>query len=222
MNDKLQHYVENARKKGLDDAAIRQRLLDAGWEVGEIYTALDGDDSLVPPTPSGQQSVSAHPTASGPINVVNSGFSGNGFEYMIYFLALGVVALSVGSMLHNIINVLVVTQKFSFYQDVIPTASAALVVAGPIYLGLMLRLRRKEAARAEILHDPSRRRAVQLLLLVTFIIGVAKLVAYVYNILTLGGVDGINLVAETLHATVTIGLAGGIFWKYFREQSRLE
>ncbi|MEX0934332.1 MAG: DUF5671 domain-containing protein [Candidatus Saccharimonadales bacterium] len=232
MNKTLSEYVNKARKKGLRDSDIKERLLDAGWGIGEVYAAIDGSDELAPPLPdsgSGRKNPSARRESSRgdkPINVITSGFSGSGFEYIIYFLALGVVALSVGAVLHSIINVLIDTEKFSFYQETIPIASAALVVAAPVFIGFMLRLKKKEARSPEILLDPSRRRAVQLLLLVTFIVGVIKLVAYVYNIITIGDATAFDsqtsLLAETLHALITIGIAGGIFWKYFKEQSKLD
>ncbi|MEX0919634.1 MAG: DUF5671 domain-containing protein [Candidatus Saccharimonadales bacterium] len=230
MNKMLSEYVNKARNKGLKDDDIKTRLIDAGWGVDEIYEAIDGGDDLVPPSPdlNTDKSVPSSKTSSEdkPINVITSGFSGSGFEYIIYFLALGVVAISVGAVLHSIINVLIDTEKFSFYQETIPIASAALVVAAPVFIGFMLRLKKKEARLPEILLDPSRRRAVQLLLLVTFIVGVIKLVAYVYNIITIGDASTFDmqtsLLAETFHALVTIGIAGGIFWKYFKEQSKLD
>ncbi len=229
MDESLLDYVKKARNKGLSDSDIKERLLAADWEANEVFAALDGGEDLVPPSPGFKnyptQKVS-NESGSQPINVITSGFSGSGFEYIIYFLALGVVAISTGAVLHSIVNALIDSEKFSFYQETIPVASAALLVAAPVFLAFMLRLKKKESKNPEVLLDPSRRRAVQLLLLVTFVVGVIKLVAYVYNILTIGDVSAVDpqtsLLSETLHAVITIGISGGIFWKYFKEQSNID
>lgn len=224
MNSHLRDYIARARDKGLSDSDIRQRLLDAGWGGREIYLHMEDDEDLVPPSPRSTSSSSPDRKQDESLSVVSSGFSGSGFEYLIYFLALGIVALAVGSMLHSIVNVVIDTDKFSFYREVIPYSTAALAVTGPVYIWLMLRLKKRESANPQILNDPSRRRAVQFLLLVTFLIGIIKLIAYVFNLINAAGATttDVNLLAETLHAMITIGLAGGIFWKYFGEQSRLE
>lgn len=225
MDKSITDFVVTARNKGLNDEEIRKRLLHAGWTAHEVYVATEQDPELVPPAPSGNKTEDhGKERHKESMNVMSGGFSGSGFEYLIYFLALGIVALASASMMHSIINVVIDTAKFSFYQDVIPFSTAALVVVAPIYLWLMLRLRKKETQTPEILADPSRRRAVQFLLFVTFVIGLIKLIAYVFNIINIaGGAPGdTNLVAETLHAIVTIGVAGGIFWKYFQEQSKVE
>lgn len=222
MNQNIQDYVTTAREKGLGDPDIRQRLLDMGWDAAYVYEALDGSNELVPPRPQGPVSSNLN---QGEVKVVGSGFSVSGFEYLIYFLSLGIVALAVGALLHNIVNLVVESGKFSFYGEVIPFASAALVVVGPIFIALMLRLKKKERQHPEIISDVSRRRAVQFFLFIVFLVGMAKLVAYVYNILTIGDASiyrETSVLAETLHAIITIGIAGGLFQKYFREQSNLK
>ena len=223
----LKTFIRQAREKKISDEEIKQRLLDAGWSGATVYEALESDPDLVPPPPpaaddyseSAQKAPATEGKPDSTVNVLSGGFSSRGFEYLIYFVALGISALSIGALLHNTINLIFDSQKYGFYEDIIPMAASALLVALPIFIYLMLRLKKAELAKPEIKQDPSRRRAVQLLMIVTFLVGVIKLISYINNILSPDIYNEASALAETLHAAVTIGIAGGIFGYYWRDQA---
>jgi hypothetical protein len=233
----IKQYIQNAREKGLDDGEIKTRLLDTGWDAHEVYQALEEDPELVPPRPemtksdkvyTEEKALDSAPKSEGQtksVNVLSGGFSAKGFEYIIFFITLGIVALSLAAMMHNLVDLLVQTEKYSFYRETLSFSVAALVVVLPIFLFLLLKLKKDELKHPSIKLDPSRRRAIQLLMLITFLIGVIKLVAFVYNILGTAEPSyygrETNILAELLHALVTIGVAGGIFIYYWKEQSRI-
>lgn len=231
----LKTYIQKAREKGLSDTEIKIRLLDTGWEAYEVYSVLEEDQDLVPPKPTPEKRAcneavnvdkqsSELSVSNKSVNVLSGGFSAKGFEYIIFFITLGVVALSLAAMMHNMIDLLIETEKYSFYRETLSFSVATLVVVMPIFILLMLKLKKDEIKNPRIKLDPSRRRAIQLLMLVTFLVGLIKLVAFVYNILGVAEPSTYgretNILAEVLHAFVTIGVAGGIFLYYWREQSK--
>jgi hypothetical protein len=228
MDPQIKTYVDEARKKGLKDPTIEANLVVAGWDPKLASAALNVDESFPAPKPTtpfvSQHAPSAGPLAGSqgaPIAVV-SNFTTRGLEYIIMFIALGVAATSLGFILHDTIDMLMGNSD-SFYGGIVSYATSALVVSLPIFLVLFLRLKKAELGDAALLHDPSRQRAVQLTLIITFIIGIWRIISYVYSLLNAGSntndysaLSGTtSAVGNFLHMLITLGIAGGIFAYYW-------
>ena len=225
MTEALQKYLEAARHKGHDDDRIRRDLLAAGWEAAAIDEALGGQsgDDLVPPPPPPpppSRNADAPPAKSSePVRVV-AYRSTAGLEYLILFLSLWIAAMALAAVLHGLVDTSF-SRSDSFYENVNTFASAALVVSLPIFAGLFLNLKRKELRDPDIRRDVNRKNAVQLTLLVTFLIGIGKTIFYVYQLMNVGSAGSdYNFFAELLHTIITVGISGAIFVYYWRDDHK--
>lgn len=164
---------------------------------------------------------------SGLAPVVQS-FSTRGLEYIIMFIAMGVAALALGSLLHSTVNTLLgSTASYGTSDGVVSLATAALIVALPIFGFLFLRLKRAEQTEPELRHDPSRKRAIQLTLVITFLIGLGNIIYFLYNLMSGSIRDNYNLVGSPaasgvlgnfIHLLITLAIAGGIFAYYWYDE----
>ncbi|HSX01190.1 MAG TPA: DUF5671 domain-containing protein, partial [Candidatus Saccharimonas sp.] len=128
------------------------------------------------------------------------------------------------ALLHSLVDTL-----FGFTNDlngITAYASPALIVALPIFAILFLRLKKAEDAEPAIRSDPSRRHAIQLLLIVAFAWGIGRLIVYIYSLLNGNGADsylGSNITAPLgnfLHTLITVTIAGGLFAYYWIDEHR--
>lgn len=230
MNHQLLQYIAFARERKLNDQDIQDNLVGAGWESGQVEAALKAgaDALLMPPPPPGTGHVRGGELGTArrpgePIAVVQQRTT-RGLEYTIMFLALGVTAVSLGAIMHNVVDV-----AFGYDaggDNLSSFAASALLVGLPIFAILFLRLKRAEQKNPGIRVDSSRRHAVQLTLVVAFLWGLFRLVTYIYNLIngtTGGGVLGSNITAplgNLLHTLVTVGIAGTIFAYYWNDEHR--
>jgi hypothetical protein len=227
MNHQLLQYITFARGRKVKDKDIRDNLVAAGWEASQVDEALKADDStlLMPPPPPG--AAVTHSGISGgssaPIAVIQQRTT-RGLEYIIMFLALGVTAVALGALLHSVVD-----NGFGYSSDLsgfTSYAASALIVALPIFAILFLRLKKAELANPQLRADPSRRHAIQLLLVVAFLWGLFRLVTYIYSLINGSGAEqylGSNITAPLgnfLHTLVTVGIAGSIFAYYWADEHR--
>ena len=221
-NKALSDYIVAAREKGHIDDQIKHDLISAGWDKKMVAAAFaSGDDLPVPPPPpSGADSNAPRP-------VVQS-FSTRGLEFIIMFIALAVSAVALGSILHSSVNTL-----FGSNESVlgsggsVPFAASALVVAFPVLAYLFLRLKQAELVSPSLRLDASRKRAVQLTLVVTFLVGLGNVIYFVYSLMSGGNTDAYNtfgssaansLLGNFVHLVITLAIAGGIFMYYWRDE----
>lgn len=225
MNAALRQYIEAARAKGHKDDRIKRDLVEAGWDAQLVESGLSDSDDLVPPPPPPPGDTAGRPQA-----VVQS-FTTRGLEYIIMFIALAVSALSLGSLLHSNVNNLMGGGDTGFSGSTVSFASSALIVALPVLAFLFLRLKKAEISDPQIRHDPSRKRAVQLTLVATFLIGLGNIIFFVYNLMTggsdqsyrynaLGGSAATTTIGNTVHLLITLAIAGGIFAYYWFDEHR--
>jgi hypothetical protein len=230
MDPKIIEYVASKRKAGVKDAVIQANLIASGWQPDLVKAAITADlaanDAPVPsatPVAAGATAAATQPAA------VVSAFSTISLEYIIMFIALWISASSIGLILHAAVDTL--KGSNGLLSAVTPFSSATLIVSLPILALLFIRLKRKEAANPEIRHDESRKQAIRLTLLITFLIGIGHVISYVYGLLapqinygydTGAEVSGMNGVTGFLHLAVTFLIAGGIFIYYWRDIHRSE
>lgn len=223
MSEAVKDYIDKAREAGAGDQDILDMMVKAGWDKAVVEAALKGV-SLPPPPPPPPSATTAPAPATAPVApiAVVTSLSTRGFEYWIMFLALGITASALGWVLHSLTD-----GAFSggggFYEAGVSFASAALIVALPVFAFMFLRLKKAELAEPSLHNDASRRRAIQLTLIITFLIGISKIIWYMYslfngnaNAASEAASPGINLV----HSIITIGIAGGIFAYYWRDQHK--
>jgi len=220
-------YVAKARDKGLSDPVIKSNMVLAGWDADLADAVLTADLSLpapvAPKTPSNRLGGGS---PNEPIAVV-SNFTTRGLEYIIMFIALAVTAVSLGLVLHNLVDNLMNVANSS-YEGVVSYSTSALVVGLPIFLILFLRLKKAELTDSSLFHDPSRKRAVQLTLIVAFIVGIWKVISYIYTLLNAGNNSvsdyGTNptLTGNLVHTVITLAIAGGIFAYYWRDSHKAD
>ena len=105
--ESVKQYIGKARAKGLDDEWIKELLVDAGWNAHEINTQLVESPDLVPPLPDKPavpvtvtpiEHVASPAPAVQEIAVDSGGFSVRGFEYLIYYIAMGMTAFSIAAL----------------------------------------------------------------------------------------------------------------------------
>lgn len=227
MNQQLVHYITFARDKKLSDTDIRANLIGAGWVPEQVDAALGANDNilLMPPPPPSKAGAFVQQLSSNqntPIAVVQQRTT-KGLEYTIMFIALGISAVSLGELCHAMVDSLTGQSGSS---DFVSYASSAVIVALPIFIYLFFRLKKAERANPQIRLDPSRRHAVQLTLIVSFLWGIYRLTTYIYSLLNGGsgssysGTDNPSALANILHTLTTLAIAGSIFAYYWIDEHR--
>lgn len=223
MNDTIHQFIASARKDGRTDTEIIDALTAAGWDRAVVEGALtDGADKplVAPPPPTDTGS-----PANDPKPVVQA-LSTRGLEYTIMFISLAVFALSLGWILHSLING--ATGTSNWVDNSVSFATAALIVSLPIFAFLFLRLKKAEIANSQLHDDPSRHRAIQIMLVLTFLVGLGNIITFLYSLLnggnaTAGTIDSstaTTIVGNALHLLVTLAIAGTIFGYYWYEEHR--
>jgi hypothetical protein len=217
----LSDYVAAARKKDHSDVQIRQDLVSAGWDKKLVLAALATDADLPVPLPPPEND------ARTPRPVVQN-FSTRGLEFIIMFIAMGVSAVALGSLLHSSVNTLFGSNEPILSSGgSVPFAASALVVAFPVLAYLFLRLKRAELANPLLRNDASRKRAVQITLVVTFLVGLGNVIYFVYSLMsggdsssynTFGSSSANSLLGNFVHLVITLAIAGGIFVYYWRDE----
>ena len=217
----LSEYIAAAREKGHSDDQIKHDLIAAGWDKKMVSAALMPDADLpVPPPPTETDPSSPRP--------VVQNLSTRGLEFIIMFIALGVAAVALGSILHSSVNTLFGSNESILGSGgSVPFAASALVVAFPILAYLFLRLQKAELANPSLRLDASRKRAIQITLVVTFLVGLGNVIYFVYSLMSGNNNDSYNtfgssaansLLGNFVHLVITLAIAGGIFVYYWRDE----
>lgn len=212
MSEDLHNYIRQARQNGADHQTIKDRLVGAGWHPQTVGEALDMHQPALAAT---------HNKTQMPIAVVQA-LSTRGVEYYLMMIALVVSAISLGLVLHSIAAQLFSdSTAYSFNTSVMSFASSALVVSLPLFIFFFLRLKKAELRTPSLLADPSRRRAIQIVLITSFVFGLLSTASYVFAFFSLsyGGTDTEGesislLIADFVIATLIIG---GIFANYWMD-----
>lgn len=156
------------------------------------------------------------------------------------FISLGVAATAWGSLLNGIVDVTVQGSLGSIGDIINSYALAALIVSFPVFAILFLRLGNKEESEPALLRDASRRRGMQITLVISFVVAIGKLISYLYSLLNTGSltdeaasylssasrVSGVSdtqsAIGDFLHLAITFGIAATIFVFYWYKLHRRE
>ena len=158
MNQELRQFIKESLERGQDREAIRNVLVEAGWQEREVNSSLAAFADVAFPVavPRPRPYLQAR----------------EAFLYLISFIALYVFAFSLGAVFFGLIDYHFSSSIYRY--DPGPsaaqtTALAAVIVAFPLYLLLMRRL------AAAVATDPERRQSLirRWLTYLTLVVGAA-------------------------------------------------
>lgn len=132
MSSELEPFVRRALEAGQPRPAITLKLRAAGWREDEIAAALGAflDDDFPVPVPRRKPYLSAR----------------EAFLYLVMFLALYISAFAFGNLLYVFIERGLPDRQLRYYSggpESVRAATAALIIAFPIFLMLSRHLERQ-------------------------------------------------------------------------------
>jgi len=206
MTPNIDLFVREALVKGISREDIDAALLKAGWQPDEIATALAAyaDIPFAIPVPKRKPYASAQ----------------EAFMYLLLFLTLYVSAISLGTLLFQLVNTWLPDALTDMYSgtarlSMIRQSTASLIIAYPIFMWMTVLLRKG------IKKDPDKRASK-----------IRKWLTYITLFLAAGTIIGdlIALVNNLLNGDLTFrfilkiliigGIAGLIFGYYFWDMKR--
>lgn len=199
VGDELIAFVQSALTEGHSRPQIEDALRQAGWRAEQVRAALDAfavtDFPL--PVPRPRPSLSAR----------------EAFTYLLLFTTLYIVTFNLGSLLFAFIDQALpdpaLPRSGAAARSGMRFATAALVVAGPVFLYMSSRTSRAEHADPSARLSPIRRWLTYLTLFVAACVLLGDVTTAVYSLL--GGELTTRFVLKVL---VVGGIAGAVFWYY--------
>lgn len=206
MNRGVYDFVKESLERGLGRDAIRDVLVQAGWQEVEVRNALaafaDVDFPIAVPRP--RPYIHAR----------------EAFFYLVSFISLYVTAFSFGALVFQIIDRTFpdsLSRGGEFQPQDLATPIASIIVAFPLYLFLMKRLAMEVAADSERRQSLVRKWLTYLTLVVGAGIIIGDLIALLSNLL--GGDPTTRFVLKTLTILV---IATCIFGFYLWDMRQSE
>ena len=206
MNEELRQFIKESLERGQDREAIRNVLLNAGWQEREVNSGLAAFADVAFPV--------AVPLPRPYLHAREA------FLYLVSFIALYVFAFSLGAVFFGLIDYHFSSSIYRY--DPGPsaaqtTALAAVIVAFPLYLFLMRRLAAAVAA------DPERRQSLirRWLTYLTLVVGAAIILGDVIALLArlLAGDPTTGFVLKVIAILV---ITGPIFGYYLWDMRQAE
>lgn len=198
MNPDLQLFVREALARGVPRAAIREKLLEAGWRGEEVEAALASfaEVDFPVPVPRRRPYLSAR----------------EAFLYLVLFATLYITAFNVGLVLFAIIDqrLLDVAQPMSRgAAAALHDGVAGLLIAFPIFLFVSVLVARALARDPEKRGSKVRKWLTYVTLFVAALVIIGDLTFLVQRLLS-GELPG-RVLAKTL---VVLAIAGTVFGHY--------
>ena len=197
----LVQFILLARDRGSSDEFISKLLRDYGWpsrEVEraffEVYEGLLGRPLPAPRGGSGELARDA-------------------FFYLLTFVTLGIWIQALGEMAFIFINHLIPDSLNNYYGDPswrVAFSLARLLVAFPVYLGLMRQINYDLANHREKHFSEVRKVLTYLTLLIATSIAIGAVIAFLTLFL-----QGELTLRFLLKVLVVLVLDGGLLWYYF-------
>ena len=206
MNNQRYSFVTESLQRGLDRAAIRDAVLQAGWQEEEVRNVLSSfaEIDFPVPVPRPKPYLQAR----------------EAFLHLVSFITLYISAVSFGTLIFVFIN-----RAFpdpldfdkGFSSGPLTTAISSIVITFPLYLLLMWRLGKDAATKPEWRESKVRKWLTYLTLVVAAGIIIGDLIALLSNLL--GG----DLTARfTLKALTILAVTGCIFGYYLWDLRQTE
>jgi uncharacterized membrane protein YidH (DUF202 family) len=203
MNADLQLFVRDSLARGLPRAAIRERLLEAGWRAEEVESALAGfaEADFPVPVPRRRPYLSAR----------------EAFFYLVLFATLYITAFNLGLVLFAIVDRWLPDAVQNDYAsrgvaEVIRNGIAGLVIAFPIFLFVSALIGRAVAREPEKRGSKVRKWLTYVTLFVAALVLIGDLTFLVQRLLS--GELPARVLGKTL---VVFAIAGTVFGHYLAE-----
>lgn len=207
MAQSLDTYITNAREKKVSDAQIKAALIAAGWQEDQVVAALNqSTNGLLPPPPPPQAHVGMWV----------------GFLYILFFISLYVLLISIGIIFHHMVDKLIpdIKTASASYSDIYDSSFvyairgciAAIIVSYPIFLILALTLKKQLSKQPIVRNLRSRKLLIYLTLIITFLIMLGHIIMTIYGFLS-GSLTG-NAIG---HLLITVLVAGSLFGYFINE-----
>lgn len=201
--DELTAFVKEALGRGLPRPRISEALASAGWPKDEVADALSrfADLDFPIPVPKPRQSGSAR----------------DAFLYLVTFFALYVSAFALGSLAYGLIEHLIpdpAMDRLSYNDSYegLRWSVSSLIVAFPVYFGLMRKHIGDYRRDPERRSSPVRRWLTYLTLFVAATVVIGTLIATISEVL--GGELAARFLAKS--AAVLL-ISGGVFVYYLQD-----
>lgn len=203
----LIHFVKEGLESGQSRSAMTEALVAAGWRPGEIESAMNqfADVSFPIAVPRPQPYLSAR----------------EAFLYLFFFILLGIVSYSLGSLFYGLIDVAfrdpleASEYRIVRNQSQIRSAISGLVVGLPIFLYLAHILRKARRTKPELQRSRIRKWLTYLSLVVAGCTLVGDATSLIYNLLS-----GELTITFLLKSLVVAVIAGAIFAYFIRDAER--
>ncbi len=206
-NKILTAFVKDSIEHGQDRSSISEALTQAGWKANEVQDALslfsDVDFPLAVPKPQPYRSARI------------------AFLYLLFFIMLGIISISLGNLLFAIIeNLLPDLSKTNVYSFVrneakIRSGISGLIVGAPIFFFLAHILTRARQKSPELQRSQIRKWLTYLTLVAAGSTLVGDAISLVYNLL-----DGEVTTRFVLKSLVIALIAGTIFVYFIKDAER--
>ena len=206
MNNQLYSFVKESLQRGLDRAAIRDAVLQAGWQEEEVRSVLSSfaEIDFPVPVPRPKPYLQAREACL----------------YLVSFITLYISAVSFGTLIFGFIN-RAFPDPLDFGRDLssgpLTTAISSIVITFPLYLLLMWRLGKDAATKPERRESRVRKWLTYLTLVVAAGIIIGDLIALLSNLL-----GGDLTVRFTLKVMTILAITGCIFGYYFWDLRQTE
>jgi hypothetical protein len=202
MSDKLTGFIEESRKKGVPDEAIKETLVDSGWDKKLVVKSMYDVEAPVP---------EADFEKSDKLKRQNITLWDT-FTHILMFISLAVFAFALGMILHELVDEFVPNPLYDSRYSYGPDISgylAALIVSTPIFFSLFIYNYNRTRKYAELKNLLTRKILIYLTLIYTFGHILVKLIMTITQLLE--GDISMNFMLHFV-VTVTINL---IIFIYF-------
>jgi uncharacterized protein DUF5671 len=205
---RLTVFVDSALRAGASREAVRQVLEQAGWSKDQVVDGLAhyADVAFVVPVPRPRAQLSAR----------------DAFWYLLMFGTLYVSAYHLADLAFGLINLAfpdALERGTEMYQrSGVRWATAALIVAFPVFLFAAIKIAREVAAEPARLNSSIRKWLTQLTLLVAAGVLVGDSMTLVFNVLS--GELTLRFILKVLVVAVIAGAGFGYYISSLRADDR--
>ncbi len=206
-DETLEAFVGDALKRGESHDSIRAALTEAGWAQEQIAEGLHcyAEVAFPVPVPRPRVYVSARDV----------------FQYLLVYVMLYVFVYNLGSLWFGLIDLLTddwLTTSYRSTRERITFATAALIVAYPVFLLLTARIHRQVRADATQRNSAVRRWLTYLTLFIAATVIVIDVIYLLYNFLS-GGLTT-RFVGKSLVVALLAALVFGFYFRMLKLDDR--
>lgn len=206
-NKTLTEFVKDSLERGENRDAISSALVEAGWKADEVRAALSvyADVKFPVAVPRPRPYLSARVA----------------FLYLLFFILLGIVSFSLGSVLFAFIEYFfpastdTSSYRVSRLEQQIRSGVSGLIVGAPIFFFLVRILSKMRAKDPELQRSQIRKWLTYLTLVIAGTTLVGDAISLVYNLL-----DGEMTMRFFLKSMVIAVIAGSIFVYFIKDAER--